>query len=76
MQILRNFSMHLEKIIRMKADIMVHAIGFAPRECFDRPILFVDDASINTAYTISANSLQRCLKFGLPYLNPVLQQSL
>ena len=54
----------------LKADIMIHAIGFAPRECFDRPILFVDDESINTAYTISANSLQRCLKFALPYLNP------
>lgn len=53
----------------LKADILIHAIGFAPKECFDRPILFVDDASINTAYTISANSLQRCLKFGLPYLN-------
>ena len=56
----------------LKADIMIHAIGFAPRECFDRPILFVDDESINTAYTISANSLQRCLKFALPYLNPGL----
>ena len=46
----------------VKADIMIHAIGFAPRECFDRPILFVDDDKINTAMTISANSLQRCLK--------------
>ena len=54
----------------IKADILIHAIGFAPRECFDRPILFVDDESINTAYTISANSLQRCLKFALPHLNP------
>ena len=44
-----------------KADILVHAIGFAPRTCFDRPILFVEDADINTAMTISANSLQRCL---------------
>ena len=52
-----------------KADILVHAIGFAPRSCFDRPILFVEDADINTAMTISANSLQRCLKFALPYLN-------
>ena len=24
-----------------KADILIHAIGFAPRSCFDRPILFV-----------------------------------
>ena len=54
----------------IKADILIHAIGFAPRECFDRPILFVDDDKINTAFTISANSLQRCLKFALPYLNP------
>ena len=54
----------------IKADILIHAIGFAPRECFDRPILFVEDEKINTAMTISANSLQRCLKFALPYLNP------
>ena len=53
-----------------KADIMIHAIGFAPRTCFDRPILFVEDQDINTAMTISANSLQRCLKFALPHLNP------
>ena len=53
-----------------KADILIHAIGFAPRTCFDRPILFVEDQDINTAMTISANSLQRCLKFALPYLNP------
>ena len=52
-----------------KADILVHAIGFAPRSCFDRPILFVEDQDINTAMTISANSLQRCLKHALPYLN-------
>ena len=53
-----------------KADILIHAIGFAPRSCFDRPILFVEDEDINTAMTISANSLQRCLKHALPYLNP------
>ncbi|MBP03260.1 MAG: enoyl-[acyl-carrier-protein] reductase FabI [Euryarchaeota archaeon] len=53
-----------------KADILIHAIGFAPRSCFDRPILFVEDSDINTAMTISANSLQRCLKHALPYLNP------
>ena len=52
-----------------KADILIHAIGFAPRACFDRPILFVEDSDINTAMTISANSLQRCLKHALPYLN-------
>ena len=53
-----------------KADILIHAIGFAPRACFDRPILFVENSDINTAMTISANSLQRCLKHALPYLNP------
>jgi len=53
----------------LKADILIHAIGFAPRSCFDRPILFVEDQDINTAMTISANSLQRCLKFALPHLN-------
>ena len=47
----------------------MHAIGFAPRSCFDRPILFVEDADINTAMTISANSLQRCLKFAMPHLS-------
>ena len=52
-----------------KIDILVHAIGFAPRSCFDRPILFVEDADINTAMTISANSLQRCLKFAMPHLS-------
>ena len=50
-------------------DVLVHAIGFAPRSCFDRPILFVEDADINTAMTISANSLQRCLKFAMPHLS-------
>ena len=53
----------------VKIDVLVHAIGFAPRSCFDRPILFVEDADINTAMTISANSLQRCLKFAMPYLS-------
>ena len=53
----------------VKADILIHAIGFAPRSCFDRPILFVEDSDINTAMTISANSLQRCLKFALPHMN-------
>ena len=48
---------------------MVRAIGFAPRECFDRHILFVDDDSINTAITISANSLQRIMRHAMPYLN-------
>ena len=52
-----------------KADIVVHAIGFAPRECFDRPLLFVEDAPINTAFTISANSLQRVMRNALPHLN-------
>ena len=54
----------------LKADVLIHAIGFAPRSCFDRPVLFVEDDDINTAMTISANSLQRCLKHALPYLNP------
>jgi len=54
----------------LKADILIHAIGFAPRECFDRPIIFVEDDKINTAMTISANSLQRCLRHALPHLNP------
>ncbi|MDP6900325.1 MAG: SDR family oxidoreductase, partial [Candidatus Thalassarchaeaceae archaeon] len=53
----------------LKVDVMVHAIGFAPRECFDRHILFVDDEAINTAITISANSLQRIMRHAMPYLN-------
>ena len=54
----------------LKADILIHAIGFAPKECFDRPIICVEDDKINTAMTISANSLQRCLRHALPHLNP------
>lgn len=53
-----------------KADIVIHAIGFAPRECFDRPLLFVDDDPISTAFTISANSLQRVMRNALPHLAP------
>lgn len=52
-----------------KADIVVHAIGFAPRECFDRPVLFVENDPINTAMTISANSLQRVMRHALPHLS-------
>ena len=54
----------------MKADILIHAIGFAPRACFDRPILFVEDSDINTCYDDISKFLQRCLKFALPHLNP------
>ena len=53
----------------LKADIMVHAIGFAPRECFDRPILFVEGSALDTAMTVSAHSLQRCFRHALPHLN-------
>ena len=51
-----------------KADIVIHAIGFAPRECFDRHMLFVENDPINTAMTISAHSLQRVMRHALPYL--------
>ena len=54
----------------LKADILIHAIGFAPRECFDRPILFVEDESINTAFTTSATSLQRCPNYPSPPPTP------
>jgi len=54
----------------LKVDIIVHAIGFAPPECFDRHILFVEDQAINDAITISANSLQRVMRNALPLLNP------
>ena len=64
-----NSLLNLVKKTNLKVDIMVHAIGFAPRECFDRHILFVDDDSINTAITISANSLQRIMRHAMPYLN-------
>ena len=53
-----------------KADILVHAIGFAPRECFVRPLLFVNEEPLNIGMTISAHSLQRSLKHALPHLNP------
>ena len=39
-----------------KADIMIHAIGFAPRACFDRPILFVEDQDINTCLLYTSPS--------------------
>ena len=52
-----------------KADILVHAIGFAPRACFDRPVLFVEDEDINTAMTISANHCN------VPQARPALPQS-
>jgi enoyl-[acyl-carrier protein] reductase I len=51
-----------------KADIIIHAIGFAPKECFDRPTLFVDNEPMNTAMTISAHSLQRVMRHALPHL--------
>jgi enoyl-[acyl-carrier protein] reductase I len=51
-----------------KADIVIHAIGFAPRECFDRHMLFVENDPINTAMTISAHSLQRVMRHALPHL--------
>ena len=54
----------------LKADIFVHAIAFAPKECFDRPILFVEGQALDAALTISAHSLQRCLRHALPHLNP------
>lgn len=54
----------------VKADIIIHAIGFAPKECFDRHMLFVEDAPINTAMTISAHSLQRVMRHALPHLAP------
>jgi enoyl-[acyl-carrier protein] reductase I len=38
--------------------------------CFDRPIIFVEDQDLNTAMTVSAHSLQRCIRHALPYLNP------
>ncbi|HJM19977.1 MAG TPA: SDR family oxidoreductase [Candidatus Thalassarchaeaceae archaeon] len=53
-----------------KADIVIHAIGFAPQECFDRPILFVENEPINTAMTVSAHSLQRVMRHALPHLAP------
>ena len=53
-----------------KADIVIHAIGFAPRECFDRHMLFVEDGPLNTAMTISAHSLQRIMRHALPHLAP------
>ncbi len=51
-----------------KADVIIHAIGFAPRECFDRPVLFVENEPVNLAMTISAHSLQRVMRHALPHL--------
>jgi len=52
-----------------KADIVVHAIGFAPATCFDRHMLFVEEEPLNMAMTISAHSLQRLMRHALPHLN-------
>ena len=52
-----------------KADIVVHAIGFAPRETFDRHMLFNEMESIDLAMRISAHSLQRLMRHSVPYLN-------
>ena len=53
-----------------KADIIIHAIGFAPKECFDRHMLFVEEGPLNLAMTISAHSLQRVMRHALPHLAP------
>ncbi len=53
-----------------KVDIIIHAIGFAPKECFDRHMLFVENDPLNTAMTISAHSLQRVMRHAMPHLNP------
>ena len=50
-----------------KANIVIHAIGYAPREAFDRNLLFVDSDPIDTALRISAHSLQSILRSGLPH---------
>ena len=53
-----------------KADIIVHAIGFAPREAFDRNLLFVDMEPMDVALRISAHSLQGIVRHALPHLAP------
>ena len=53
-----------------KADILVHAIGFAPRDTFDRHMLFNEMDSIDLAMRVSAHSLQRLMRHAVPYLNP------
>ncbi|HJN55189.1 MAG TPA: SDR family oxidoreductase, partial [Candidatus Poseidoniales archaeon] len=30
-----------------KADVLIHAIGWAPRSTYERPLLFVDNESLN-----------------------------
>ena len=51
-----------------KANVLVHAIGFAPREAFDRNLLFVDPDAIETALRISSHSLQSIVRRALPHL--------
>jgi enoyl-[acyl-carrier protein] reductase I len=49
---------------------LVHAIAFAPAEALMKPITETTEADFNTAMTVSAYSLIRIVKHGLPKLAP------
>lgn len=51
-------------------DGIVHAVAFAPAEALGRPITETTEEDFNTAMTVSAYSLIRIVRHGLPKLNP------
>lgn len=49
---------------------LVHAIAFAPAEALSKPITETTEADFNTAMVVSAYSLIRVTRLGLPKLHP------
>ena len=55
--------------LRGKYDGLVHAVAFAPAEALMKPLLETKEEDFNTAMVVSAYSLVRVLRVGLPKLN-------
>jgi enoyl-[acyl-carrier protein] reductase I len=53
-----------------KYDGIVHAVAFAPAEALGRPIIETTQEDFSTAMAVSAYSLVRLVRHGLPKLNP------
>ncbi len=53
-----------------KYDGIVHAVAFAPAEALGRPILETTEEDFNTAMVVSAYSLVRLVRHGLPKFAP------
>lgn len=56
--------------LRGRYDGLVHAIAFTPAEALMKPITETTEADFSTTLTISAYSLVRVVRNGLPLLNP------